>query len=77
MITFSHNHSGPCLRDDLVDYYPSDDAQKAAVDEYTDWMEIQVIEAVGDALSNLKPANLFMGEGKCTFAVNRRGKPTG
>ncbi len=75
MITFSHNHSGPCLSDDLVDYYPSDDAQKKAVNEYTEWMEIQVVEAVGDALSGLKPANLFMGEGKCTFAVNRRENP--
>jgi neutral ceramidase len=75
MITFSHNHCGPCLRDDLVDYYPSDDVQRKAVDEYTDWMENQVTEAVGDALSDWQPANLFMGEGICTFAVNRRENP--
>jgi hypothetical protein len=75
MITFSHNHSGPCLTDDLVDYYPSDDAQKAAVKEYTGWMEAQVIDAVGDALKKMKRARLYMGEGKCTFAVNRRENP--
>lgn len=41
MLTFSHNHSGPRLRGDLVDYYPSDDGQRKLVDEYSDWMEGQ------------------------------------
>ena len=75
MLTFSHNHCGPCIRDDLVDYYPSDDEQRRAVNEYTDWMENQVIDAVSDALANWQSAKLFMGEGNCTFAVNRRENP--
>lgn len=75
MLTFSHNHCGPCLRDDLVDYYPSDDEQRNAVGEYTDWMESQVIDAISDALANWQPAKLFIGEGNCTFAVNRRENP--
>jgi neutral ceramidase len=75
MLTFSHNHCSPCIRDDLVDYYPSDDAQRKSVGEYTDWMENQVIDAIGDALAKWQPANLFMGEGLCTFAVNRRDNP--
>ncbi len=75
MLTFSHNHCGPCLRDDLVDYYPSDEAQREAVGEYTDWMENQVIDAIGDALAKWQPAKLFMGEGNCAFAVNRRENP--
>ncbi len=72
MLTFSHNHCGPCLRDDLVDYYPSDDEQRRLVGEYTDWMERQVVEAVGEALGTLRPAQLSVAEGRCTFAVNRR-----
>lgn len=72
MLTFSHNHSGPCLEDDLVDYYPSDDDQRRKVKEYTLWMEDQVIAAIGEALSSWQPAGLYHGEGKCTFAVNRR-----
>ena len=75
MLTFSHNHNGPCLRDDLVDYYPSDDEQRKAVGEYTDWMENQVIDAISDALAIWQPAILFMGEGNCTFAINRRENP--
>ncbi len=72
MLTFSHNHCGPILKDDLVDYYPLDDEQRRLVDEYSDWMSEQIVEAVGEALDNLQPSELYMGEGKCTFAVNRR-----
>ncbi|MDD4107844.1 MAG: neutral/alkaline non-lysosomal ceramidase N-terminal domain-containing protein [Prolixibacteraceae bacterium] len=72
MLTFSHNHCGPCLEDDLTDYYPADDEQRQHVKEYTNWMELQVADAVGEALNNLQPAQLFMGEGNCSFAVNRR-----
>ena len=72
MLTFSHNHSGPCLRGDLVDYYPGDDQQKKLVDEYSDWMEAQIIDATGEALKNMQPAQISKGEGMCSFAVNRR-----
>ncbi|MEN6643105.1 MAG: neutral/alkaline non-lysosomal ceramidase N-terminal domain-containing protein [Armatimonadia bacterium] len=72
MITFSHNHCGPCLKDDLVDYYPADDEQRRLVAEYSDWMENEVVEAVGEALAELQPAELLTGQGSCTFAVNRR-----
>lgn len=72
MFAFSHNHCGPVLKDDLVDYYPLDDEQRRLVDEYTEWMEERVVEAVGEALGSLRPARLFTGEGVCTFAVNRR-----
>jgi neutral ceramidase len=72
MLTFSHNHCAPCLEDDLVDYYPSDDEQRRLVKEYTGWMEIKVIEAVEEALRTLQPVTMQIGEGICGFAVNRR-----
>jgi hypothetical protein len=72
MLTFSHNHSGPRLRGDLVDYYPSDDAENKLVDEYSEWMEGQIIDAMDEALKNMQPAQISKGEGLCTFAVNRR-----
>ena len=75
MLTFSHNHCGPVLKDDLVDYYPMDDEQRRLVAEYTDWMEGRVVEAVGEALASWRPARLSWGEGNCTFAVNRRENP--
>lgn len=72
MLTFSHNHSGPCLQDDLVDYYPSDEAQRKLVYEYSLWMEEEIMTAIESALKDLQPARLSKGEGHCTFAVNRR-----
>ena len=35
MFTFSHNHCGPRLGDDLVDYYPVDEEQVKLVEQYT------------------------------------------
>ncbi|WP_154858315.1 neutral/alkaline non-lysosomal ceramidase N-terminal domain-containing protein [Cyclobacterium xiamenense] len=72
MLAFSHNHCGPCLEDDLVDYYPSDEKQRAQVIEYTGWMEKKVVAAVAEALANWQDCALLHGEGTCTFAVNRR-----
>lgn len=72
MLTFSHNHCGPRLGDDLIDYYPVDAEQEKVVAEYTDLMVAKTVELVGEALSKLAPATLKQGEGKATFAVNRR-----
>ena len=72
MFTFSHNHCGPRLGDDLVDYYPFEAEQVALVDEYTELMVTKCVAMVGQALAQLAPASLRMGEGKATFAVNRR-----
>lgn len=72
MFTFSHNHCGPRLGDDLLDYYPVEGAQVALVEEYTTRMVDVAVEAVGRALADLKPARLATGMGTATFAVNRR-----
>ena len=77
MFTFSHNHCGPRLRGDLVDYYPIDREQTALVAEYTDAVAKSTVETVGKALSKLWPARLSIGEGVCTFAVNRRNNREG
>lgn len=72
MITFSHNHCGPRLGDDLQDYYPEDAAQERLVAEYTDDCVGRMIDLVGRALVDLAPATLSTTRGRCTFAVNRR-----
>lgn len=72
MVTFSHNHCGPRLGDDLIDYYPVDAEQVRLVEQYTDLMIEKMVELVGRALADLKPARLEQGEGRATFAVNRR-----
>ncbi len=72
MLTFSHNHCGPRLGDDLIDYYPVEDAQEQLVREYTDRMVERTVAVIGEALANLAPAELATGRGQATFAVNRR-----
>jgi len=72
MITFSHNHCGPRLGDDLIDYYPVDEDQVRLVKEYTALMVKRLVAMVGEALANLGPARLESGEGRATFGVNRR-----
>ena len=75
MITFSHNHCGPRLGDDLVDYYPVDPEQEEVVAEYTAGMVDRMVDLVGAALADLAPAALATGRGRATFAVNRRNNP--
>lgn len=72
MFAFSHNHCGPRLGDDLIDYYLVDPEQEKLVAEYTSLMIEKTVEVVGDALSKLAPAKLQTGMGQATFAVNRR-----
>jgi len=72
MFTFSHNHCGPRLGDDLIDYYPVEADQEELVKEYTAIMVDKTVKLVDEALKNLAPANLQIGEGRATFAVNRR-----
>jgi len=72
MFTFSHNHCGPRLGDDLVDYYVVEAEQVKLIDEYTKLMQVRTVEMVGAAIAKLAPASLQMGSGHTTFAVNRR-----
>jgi hypothetical protein len=72
MFAFSHNHCGPRLEDDLVDYYPVEAEQVELVHEYTVSMIERVVAVVGEALATLAPARLSLGGGTATFAVNRR-----
>lgn len=75
MITFSHNHCGPRLGDDLIDYYPVEPEQEALVAAYTATMVERMVDLVGTALADLAPARLETGRGRATFAVNRRNNP--
>jgi len=68
----SHTHSGPVLTDALRDIYPLDDQQRKLIDEYSRWLERTILDTVAKALASRSPATLWAGEGKATFAFNRR-----
>ena len=71
-LTNSHNHCAPAVRGELEDYYPLDDEQRKLVHEYSGWLEKEIVATIDRALAKLEPAKLSAGEGRCTFAVNRR-----
>jgi neutral ceramidase len=75
MFTFSHNHCGPRLGDDLIDYYPVDPEQEQLVAKYTSEMIQRTVDTVTEALRQLQPVRLEHGQGECGFAVNRRNNP--
>ena len=68
----SHTHSGPVLTDALQDIYPLDDQQRKLIADYSRWLEQTILETVSKALASQSPATLWVGEGKATFALNRR-----
>lgn len=75
MLHSSHTHTGPVLRGALYDIYPLDEQQIEKIERYSEWLEDRIVATVGQALSRLQPARVTAGEGKATFAVNRRNNP--
>lgn len=68
----SHTHSGPVLKDALWDIYPLDDRQRTLIADYSNWLEQTILDTVNKALASRSPAKLWAGEGRATFAFNRR-----
>lgn len=72
MLTASHTHTGPVLEGALYDIYPLDERQRQLIGDYSDSLEKKLVDAVGNAVGDLRPAVLQATEAKTTFAVNRR-----
>ncbi len=75
MLTSSHTHCGPVLRQSLRDIYPMTGAQWEAVDRYSKSLQEKVVAVVAEAMNDLSPATLSQGIGQVGFAVNRRNNP--
>jgi hypothetical protein len=75
MLTSSHTHCGPALRDNLEVAYDMPEEELKKIAPYTAKLQEQMVEAIVAALKDMKPAKLSQGLGKARFAVNRR-KPT-
>ncbi|HET6962482.1 MAG TPA: neutral/alkaline non-lysosomal ceramidase N-terminal domain-containing protein, partial [Terriglobia bacterium] len=78
LLTSSHTHTGPVIRDSLITMYDLNPEQAAVVKQYSDKLVEQLIELVGQALEDLSTAQISYGTGQTDFAVNRRvASPTG
>src|SRR6478672_8448074 len=69
LLTCSHTHCGPVVRDNLFDMYEMPDDQPARITAYTDKLRGSMVEAIVAAVKDLKPAKLSIGEGTARFAV--------
>lgn len=72
ILNSSHTHTGPVLKNALYDIYAIDSKQIKTIEKYSDWLENQIVELIGDALSSLAPAKLYSNNGVSRFQVNRR-----
>jgi hypothetical protein len=68
----SHSHATPVIWPALIDMYPLDDEQKAALDRYAKYFQEQAFAAAKSAVADLQPAKLQFNRSSAGFAVNRR-----
>lgn len=71
----AHTHSGPVIEGHLSLTRPPDAANARIVAAYGETLKQKLVEVIGAALSDLKPATLSFGYGEAGFAMNRR-QPT-
>jgi hypothetical protein len=72
LLNSSHTHSAPVLDAALTDIYVLDKAQLESIMRYSDLLEDQIVDLVGEGIKNLEPAELFVQNGVTRFQVNRR-----
>lgn len=72
MLTCSHTHCGPVVKENLMDMYPLNKEQAERVIAYTQKLRAMMIEVMVKAWNARKPASLSYGKGTARFAVNRR-----
>ncbi|MCW5558420.1 MAG: neutral/alkaline non-lysosomal ceramidase N-terminal domain-containing protein [Verrucomicrobiae bacterium] len=73
-ITVTHTHSAPCLTGAAPNIFaqPMSDEDLAAIAAYTRFFTDRLEEAAVTALQRREPARLAWGQGRVTFAKNRR-----
>jgi len=68
----SHTHCSPVIYGNLMDMYPLTPDQPEKLKKYHEFLRTTVVRLVSDAVTDLRPAQLFYGEGTARFAINRR-----
>ncbi len=72
VIVSSHTHSGPCLAQVLPAMFRFQDAENERVEAYSAKLRETLIDVIGAAVADLRPARLESGKGWAGFAMNRR-----
>jgi len=75
VLTSSHTHTGPLIRGNLETMFALSPADSQVVSDYAAKLTESLVAVIGAALNDLSPASLWFGNGRATFAINRR-EPT-
>jgi len=72
VLSSSHTHSGPVLRNSIYHIYPLTEKRIELIEKYSDDLEKKIVTLIGQALNNMIPARIFSGNGVVRFQINRR-----
>ncbi|MFM7151138.1 MAG: neutral/alkaline non-lysosomal ceramidase N-terminal domain-containing protein [Gemmataceae bacterium] len=72
LLTCSHTHCGPVVKNNLEDMYEMPAEESAKIAPYTRDLQAKMVAVIGEAIGKVKPAHLAVGKGIARFAVNRR-----
>jgi hypothetical protein len=71
-VVSSHTHSAPVLDKVLTDMGDPPPADRERIVQYSQSLQSKIVEVVGAALADCRPASIEHGIGQTTFAMNRR-----
>jgi len=72
VLNSSHTHTGPLVQHNLEILFDLSPTDSQVVAEYSAALINKLVAVVGAALKDLAPADLSFGNGRATFAINRR-----
>jgi neutral ceramidase len=72
VLNSSHTHTGPLIRHNLEIMFELSPQDSQVVTDYAAALTERLVMVVGAALKDLAPANLWFGNGRAMFAINRR-----
>jgi neutral ceramidase len=72
VLSSSHTHTGPLIRHNLENMFELGPEDSQVVTDYAASLTEKLVAVAGSALNDLEPANLWFGNGRATFAINRR-----
>jgi len=75
LLNSSHTHTGPVVWPGLAAMFTLPDGEESKLREYAERLTGQLVDAIGQAIADLSPAELSYGFGEAGFAMNRR-EPT-
>jgi neutral ceramidase len=72
VLNSSHTHTGPLVQHNLETMFELSPEDSQVVADYSAKLADRLVAVVGAALSDLAPAGLSFGNGRASFAINRR-----